>query len=103
MSVIATACLSRSHCASAAGPRSSSTVRDVSVGAATRPFGSNSSGSRTDVVAVPFGRLTVVSAKRSNKPPADGYPGLIYDWEYRRTCGWRRDECTLRKMFLAWK
>lgn len=42
-----------------------------------------------------------ISDPIGNRPPAAGYPGLIYDWDYRRTCGWRRGECTLRRMFMA--
>lgn len=42
-----------------------------------------------------------ISDPIGNRPPAAGFPGLIYDWEYRRTCGWRRGECTLRRMFMA--
>jgi len=42
-----------------------------------------------------------ISDPIGNRPPGDGFPGLIYDWDYRRTCGWRRGECTLRRMFMA--
>lgn len=42
-----------------------------------------------------------ISDPIGNRPPAAGFPGLIYDWDYRRTCGWRRGECTLRRMFVA--
>ncbi len=42
-----------------------------------------------------------ISDPIGNRPPQPGFPGLIYDWDYRRTCGWRRGECTLRRMFMA--
>lgn len=43
-----------------------------------------------------------ISDAIGNRPPEPGFPGLIYDWDYRRTCGWRRDERTLRRMFMAY-
>lgn len=44
-----------------------------------------------------------ISDPIGNRAPQAGFPGLIYDWDYRRTCGWRRGECTLRRMFMASK
>ena len=44
-----------------------------------------------------------ISDPIGNRAPQAGFPGLIYDWDYQRTCGWRRDERTLRRMFMASK
>jgi hypothetical protein len=38
-----------------------------------------------------------------NVPTGEGYSGLVYDWEYERTCGWRRNECSLRRIWIASK
>lgn len=50
-----------------------------------------------------YTRVEDISNAIGNRDPQPGFPGLLYDWEYRRTCGWRRDERTLRRMFLASK
>jgi SAM-dependent methyltransferase len=44
-----------------------------------------------------------ISDAIGNRLPEPGFPGLIYDWDYERTCGWRRNEQTLRRMFMASK
>lgn len=44
-----------------------------------------------------------ISDARGNVPASPGISGLMYDWEYERTCGWRRNEQTLRKMYMACK
>jgi SAM-dependent methyltransferase len=48
-------------------------------------------------------RVEDISDAIGNRPPQAGFPGLVYDWDFRRTCGWRRDERTLRRMFMASK
>lgn len=50
-----------------------------------------------------FEHVRDISHADMNSEPGPGKSGLIYDWEFRRTCGWRRGECTLRKMYLASK
>lgn len=50
-----------------------------------------------------FHHVRDVSAPSGNLPPMPGYSGLLYDWEFQRTGGWRRNECTLRKMYVASK
>lgn len=50
-----------------------------------------------------YTKVEDISDAIGNRDPQPGFPGLIYNWEYRRTCGWRRDERTLRRMFLASK
>jgi SAM-dependent methyltransferase len=50
-----------------------------------------------------FTRVIDVSDSIGNREPQDGFPGLLYDWQYERTCGWRRAEHTLRRMFAASK
>jgi len=44
-----------------------------------------------------------ISHKDANREPQPGLPGEVFDWEFQRTCGWRRNECSLRKMFIASK
>lgn len=48
-----------------------------------------------------FNRIEDISDPVGNRTPQPGFPGVLYDWSYQRTCGWRRDECTLRRMFVA--
>jgi len=31
------------------------------------------------------------------------WPGAVWNWDYQRTCGWRRNEHHLRKLFIAHK
>ncbi len=50
-----------------------------------------------------FDKVSDISSSVGNRKPQPGFPGLVYDWKYQRTCGWRRGERTLRKMFLAEK
>jgi SAM-dependent methyltransferase len=50
-----------------------------------------------------FTRAEDISDPIGNRVPQPGFPGLVYDWKYERTCGWRRNEQTLRRMFLASK
>jgi len=50
-----------------------------------------------------FTRVEDVSDATGNRAPQQGFPGLLYDWKYERTCGWRRAEHTLRRMFAASK
>jgi SAM-dependent methyltransferase len=50
-----------------------------------------------------FTHVADISSAIGNRPPEPGFPGLLYDWDYQRTCGWRRNEQTLRRMFLASK
>jgi SAM-dependent methyltransferase len=52
---------------------------------------------------VGFKEVWDISSAVGNRAPQKGYPGLLYDWKYERTCGWRRNEYTLRKMFIASK
>jgi SAM-dependent methyltransferase len=44
-----------------------------------------------------------ISNTSFNVPTGEGYSGLVYDWEYERTCGWRRNECSLRRIWIASK
>jgi SAM-dependent methyltransferase len=48
-----------------------------------------------------FARVTDISDPIGNRPPSEGFPGVLYDWKYERTCGWRRAEHTLRRIFAA--
>ena len=48
-----------------------------------------------------FASVQDVSHKDANMPANPGYPGKVFDWKFERTCGWRRNECVLRKLFLA--
>lgn len=50
-----------------------------------------------------FTHVFDISDARGNIPASPGMSGLMYDWEYQRTCGWRRNEMTLRKMYMACK
>lgn len=52
---------------------------------------------------VGFSFVKDISHKDANTEPRPGFPGNIYDWEFQRTCGWRRNECSLRKLFIASK
>lgn len=52
---------------------------------------------------VGFREVVDISSAIGNRKPQKGYPGLLYDWKYERTCGWRRQEYTLRRMFIASK
>ena len=36
-------------------------------------------------------------------PVTPEWPGAMWDWEFERTCGWRRNEHQLRKLYLATK
>lgn len=42
-----------------------------------------------------------ISHKDADQEPRDGYPGELFSWEFQRSCGWRRNECSLRRLFLA--
>jgi SAM-dependent methyltransferase len=44
-----------------------------------------------------------ISHKDANLAPSKGFSGEKYDWDFQRTCGWRRDDYSLRKLFLASK
>ncbi len=44
-----------------------------------------------------------ISCTEFNVPVGPGYSGLSYDWELQRTCGWRRNEYSLRKLWIASK
>ena len=44
-----------------------------------------------------------ISKSIKNFGPEPGITGYLYDWEIQRTCGWRRDECSLRRMWIASK
>jgi len=50
-----------------------------------------------------FTRVEDISDSIGNRPPSEGFPGVLYDWKFERTCGWRRAEHTLRRMFAASK
>jgi SAM-dependent methyltransferase len=50
-----------------------------------------------------FAHVEDVSDAIGNRSPQPGFPGLVYDWKFERTCGWRRGEQTLRRMFVASK
>jgi SAM-dependent methyltransferase len=50
-----------------------------------------------------FTHVFDISDARGNVPASPGMSGLMYDWKYERTCGWRRNEQTLRKMYMATK
>lgn len=39
----------------------------------------------------------------ANLKPGVGFPGCLYDWKFERTCGWRRDECALKRLYIASK
>lgn len=52
---------------------------------------------------VGFSFVKDISHKDANTEPRPHSPGAIYDWEFQRTCGWRRNECSLRKLFIASK
>ena len=42
-----------------------------------------------------------LNSPETNVAPGDGYPGCLYDWKFERTCGWRRNECVLKKLYIA--
>jgi SAM-dependent methyltransferase len=44
-----------------------------------------------------------VSCGSGNQKPGRGFSGKVFDWNFKRTCGWRRNDCVLRKLFLAQK
>lgn len=44
-----------------------------------------------------------ISPRVKSNPPSNGYAGHLYQWEYQRTGGWRRDECSLRKVYVGRK
>ena len=44
-----------------------------------------------------------ISSQVQSNPPSNGYAGHLYQWEYQRTGGWRRNECSLRKVYLGRK
>ena len=44
-----------------------------------------------------------ISSRVQSNPPSNGYAGHLYQWEYQRTGGWRRDECSLRKVYVGRK
>jgi SAM-dependent methyltransferase len=48
-----------------------------------------------------FTAVKDISDKDANSPPSKGFGGERYDWEFQRTCGWRRNEFSLRKLFIA--
>ena len=48
-----------------------------------------------------FNTILDISCGRANLSPGEGYPGTYYDWKFERTCGWRRDERALKKLYLA--
>jgi SAM-dependent methyltransferase len=50
-----------------------------------------------------FSEVQDISDAIGNREPQEGFPGVLYDWKYERTCGWRRAEHTLRRMFAASK
>ena len=52
---------------------------------------------------VRFSFVKDISHKDANTEPGPGFSGNVYDWEFQRTCGWRRNECSLRKLFVASK
>lgn len=46
-----------------------------------------------------FGKCVDLCTSDMNIPAHEGNSGNLYTWEYQRTCGWRRDEMQLRKMY----
>ncbi len=50
-----------------------------------------------------FSLVKDISSGEYNTQPGDGHGGLLYDWPFQRTCGWRKDECSLRRVWIASK
>jgi SAM-dependent methyltransferase len=48
-----------------------------------------------------FTEIADISDASGNRPATPSLPGLLYRWDYENTCGWRRNDCTLRRMFMA--
>ena len=48
-----------------------------------------------------YSEIEDVSDEFADRPPTPTLPGLLYHWDYENTCGWRRNDCTLRRVFLA--
>lgn len=56
-----------------------------------------------ELKAAGFEHVRDLSEGRLNSNPFQGGSGALYDWSFRRTCGWRRGEFTLRKLYIATK
>lgn len=50
-----------------------------------------------------FTLIKDISSGELNTAPGQGHGGLLYDWPFQRTCGWRKDECSLRRIWIASK
>lgn len=48
-----------------------------------------------------LGYTKIVDLLLPTIPATNDWAGAIWDWDYERTCGWRRNEHQLRKLFLA--
>jgi SAM-dependent methyltransferase len=48
-----------------------------------------------------FTEIADISDAAGNRPATPTLPGLNYQWDYENTCGWCRDDCTLRRVFMA--